>query len=118
MRERFDLAAIKEPCQRRQVAAMRLEQLSADGRAELLDETIVAVAGDIKEELARQTIAISMQPDRGQPEQLVAGRDAAAIDNLGAIDDADDEASQIIFAARIETRHFRGLAADQRTAGF
>ncbi len=57
-----------------------------------------------------------MEPGRGQAEDDVAGRDAAAVDDGVALDRAHGEARQIVVAARIHAGHLGGLAADQRAA--
>ena len=40
----------------------------------------------------------------------------APIDDPLALDDADDEAGDVVFAVGVEAGHLRGLAADQRAA--
>ena len=54
------------------------------------------------------------------PEDAQAEQEVARGDGLGqqraALDRADGEAREIIVAFRVETRHFRGLAAEQRAA--
>ena len=57
-----------------------------------------------------------MQTIRGHADDHIARLDLTAIDNLAAIDHADNETGQIILALRIKARHFRGLATDQGAA--
>ena len=55
-------------------------------------------------------------PDGRQADQHVAGRDAAPVDQPVALDAADDEAGDVVFAVGVEAGHLRGLAAEQRAA--
>ena len=58
-----------------------------------------------------------MQSVRRQPENHISNSDLASIDDLAAIDHADDATRQIVFAAAIHSRHLRCLATDQRAVG-
>ena len=64
----------------------------------------------------RQRVAVGVQAGRGHADQHVAGRDRPAVDQPRAVDDADDEAGEVVFAVGVEARHLRGLAAEQRAA--
>ena len=46
-------------------------------------------------------------------EQSVARLDAAAVDHFRAVNDADDEARDVILALAVEAGHLGGLAAEQ-----
>ena len=74
------------------------------------------VAGDFEEQLAGQRVAVGVQAGGGQADEHVAGLDVCAGDELVAIDGADDEAGQVVFAVGVEAGHLRGFAADERAA--
>ena len=57
-----------------------------------------------------------MQPAARERVELVAGLHTAAVDDLVALDGADDEAGDVVVAERVDARHLRGLAADERAA--
>ena len=56
------------------------------------------------------------RPLDGRPIKHVARGNRTAVDDLRAIDGADDEAGDVVFAVGVEARHLRGLAAEQRAA--
>src|SRR2546422_728201 len=58
-----------------------------------------------------------MQAVRHNTKHGIAGLNRAAIDDLVAIDHADDAARQIVLAAPIHSRHLRCLSTDERTPG-
>ena len=58
-----------------------------------------------------------MRAAGGQREQRVAGADRAAVQHAFALDGANAEARQVVFAVIVHVGHFRGFAADQRGAG-
>jgi hypothetical protein len=99
-----------------QVAAVGFHQ----GRAGLLldggDVLRGLVAGNFKQELAGQRIAVGVQAGGGQSDEHVAGLDADAGNHFVAIDGADDEAGQVVFAFGIEAGHLGGFAADEGAA--
>ena len=74
------------------------------------------VAGHFKQQLARQRVAVGVQPGGGQPDQHVARLDARAGDHLVAVHRAHDEARQVVLAVGVEAGHLRRLAADQHAA--
>ena len=57
---------------RLQVAAMHLQQLVAHRRPHCRQHRFRTVPGHFEQQLARQRIAVGVQPVRGQPEQHVA----------------------------------------------
>src|SRR5215472_6497720 len=79
----------------------------------VVDVSLRRVPGDFKEQLARQRIAIGVQPVRGQTQQQVPGFHVSSVNDLAFIGNTHDESGQIVFAFRIEAGHLRGLAADQ-----
>ena len=84
---------------------------------ELAARAIVhAEPGDVEYDAARERVAVGVQAGRRQADQHVAGRDAPAVDQSLALDDADDEAGEVVFAVGVEARHLGGLAAEQRAA--
>jgi hypothetical protein len=58
-----------------------------------------------------------MDAGGGQAQHHVARHDVAARQEGAALGGPDAEARQIVIRAVVETRHFGGLAADQRAAG-
>ena len=80
------------------------------------DRVAGRMPGDLEQQLARQRIAVGVQAGGGQAEQHVAGTDLRAGEQALALDRADDEAGQIVFAGGVEAGHLGGLAADQRAA--
>ena len=54
-----------------------------------------------------------MQSRGRQRQQNVSRRDRFAVDDLLAIDYADDKAGDIVFTLLVKTRHLRGLATQQ-----
>ena len=50
------------------------------------------------------------------PISTVACANGPAVDDAGAIDDADDEARDVVFAVGVEAGHLRGFAAEERAA--
>src|SRR5262249_57897628 len=58
--------------------------------------------------------AVGLETDRGQPEGDVARGDARAVEDLLAIDDADDRARDVVLPRRVEARHLRRLTAEER----
>ena len=99
-----------------QVAAVGLHQRGAGLVLEGVDVLVGLVLGDFEEELAGERVAVGVQAGGGQADEDVAGLDFCAGDQLGAVDDADDEAGQVVFAVGVEAGHLRGFAADERAA--
>ena len=63
--------------------------------------------------------AVGMHAGGGEAEDDVAGRARrVAGDQRAALDRADREAGEIVVALGVHAGHLRGLAADQRAAGF
>ena len=59
-----------------------------------------------------------MHPGRGKPDHGIADRDIASRQQRAALGRADRKTGEVVVAVLVEARHFRGLAADQRAAGF
>ena len=98
------------------IAAVRAEERRAGF---LLDRGYILrglVAGHFKEELARERVAVGVEAGGGQPDEHVAGLDAGAGNHFVAVDRADDEAGQVVFAVGVEAGHLRRLAADEHAA--
>ena len=100
----------------RQVRAVRLEQRLADGACPARHVAVDRRARALEHDPPRQRIAVGVQPGRGHADQHVADGDRAAVDQPLAIDDADDEAGEVVLAVGVEARHLGGLAAEQRAA--
>ena len=74
------------------------------------------VAAHLEEQLARQRVAVGVQPGGGHPDEHVARLDARAGNHLVAIDRAHNEPGQVVLAVGVEAGHLRRLAADQHAA--
>src|SRR5690349_17522048 len=66
--------------------------------------------------LADQRVTVRMRAGGGEAEHRVTRLHAAAVENPVLFHDADTEAGEVEVAVRIHPRHFRSLAADERTA--
>ena len=99
-----------------EVAAVGLHQGSAGFFLERVDVLLGLVLRDFEEELAGERVAVGVQAGGGEADEDVAGMDFGAGDQLGALDDADDEAGEVVFAVGVEAGHLRGLAADEGAA--
>ena len=73
---------------------------------------------DVLDDLAHQREAVGVNARGGKPDHGVAGRDIAARQQRAALGRADRKAAEIVVAVLVEPGHLRGLAADQRAAGF
>ena len=51
-----------------------------------------------------------------ETDQSIARHDRPPIDDALAVDNADDEAGEVVFAVGVEARHLRGLTAQKRAA--
>ena len=76
----------------------------------------MVVAELVEEDAARERVAVRVQADRGQADQDVALAHGLAVDEILRVDDAEDEAGDVVVVVAVEARHLRGLAADQRAA--
>ena len=74
------------------------------------------VAGDVEHQLAGQRIAVGVQSGGGQADEHVAHLHVFAGEDLFALDGADDEAGEVVFALGIEAGHLGGFAADEGAA--
>ena len=68
-------------------------------------------------DLADQRIAVGMRAGRGNADQHVTLGHGRAVQQLVLLDGGHREAGQVVFPGGVHVRHFRRLAADQRTAG-
>ncbi len=59
-----------------------------------------------------------MHARRGEPDHRVAGLDIVPRQQRAAFGGADRKAAEVVIAVLVQSGHFGGLAADQRTAGF
>jgi len=88
-------------------------QLVADFAFDFVYVGVVGVSGNFKQQLAGQRVSVGVQAVGGQAQDYVSGLDGDSGDDAAALDHSDDEAGQVVFAFRIETRHFGGFATDQ-----
>ena len=96
---------------------MDLKQLLGDRAAELGDARIRPEAPPLEEYLAGQRISVRVQTGGGQPDEHVPRGDPRTVDDVLALDHADDEPRQVVLARLVEVGHLGRLAADQRAAG-
>ena len=81
-----------------------LEQLVGHGPAQLVDEGVGRQAGVLEDDLPRQAVAVGMQARAGQADDLVAGADVAAVEDVLPLDDPDAEPGQVVFARPCRSR--------------
>ena len=80
---------------------MGVEKLVGDGPAQFVDVGLGCQAGVVEDDLARQAEAVGVQARAGQPDDLVAGPDVAAVEDVLPLDDPDAEPGQVVFALLI-----------------
>src|SRR5690606_38395380 len=80
------------------------------------DVEIGRTAGAIVD-AADQRITIGVRATGGDADEYVAGAHLRAVEQLRLLHRADGETGQVVLARWVHVRHFRGLAADQCTAG-
>ena len=71
------------------------------------------VAGDLKEELAGERVAVGVEAGGRQSDEDVAGLNVCAGDHFVAVDCANDEASEVVFAVGIEAGHLGGFTPNE-----
>ena len=76
------------------------------------------VPGHLEKQLAGQRVAIGVQSGRRQADQHVARADRPPRNQGVLFDPAHHRSGQIVLACRVQPRHLRGFAANQRTAVF
>src|SRR5262245_45656257 len=115
VRQALDHAVVfDQPFERGQIAFMGLQQLFGDGAAEFGHILVEFISGGAEEQLARQAVPVGVQTRRRQPDHYVALRDARAVDDPVAVDHADDEAREVVFAVGVKSGHLGRLAPEQR----
>src|SRR6202012_3098188 len=72
----------------------------------------------LEDELAGKRVAVGVQAGGRQPDENVTLADTFPGNQFVAIDDADDEAGQVVFSVGVEAGHLRGFAADERASIF
>jgi len=87
----------------------RLTQCSA---LEVLIKTRIAALDDFPD----QRVAVTVRAAGGQSDQHAVLVDTGSVDQLIALDRTNRKARQIVLACAVHSRHFSGLAADQRTS--
>ena len=113
---RYAFAIRQQTLHRRPVAFVCLHQLVADFAFEFVDVGLGRVMANFKQQLAGERVAVGVQAIRGQTQNHIANLDLLSRDDAFALNHADDESSQIVFAFGIEARHLRRFAANQGTA--
>ncbi len=67
--------------------------------------------------MAGEGVAVGVEAGGGEADEDVAGADRLAVEEGGAVDDADDGADQVVVLAVVEAGHLGGLAADEGATG-
>src|SRR5205085_2678522 len=98
VRQPLDDPAVEQAFERAEVAAVRLQQLARRRGAQLFDVGVGPVAGDLEHQLARQAVAVRVQAYGRQRQQHVARSYGFTVDDARAVNDADDEACDVVFA--------------------
>src|SRR5271154_3008425 len=93
---------------------MSPHEFVADFVLDLADESLRGITRDFKKQFASQRVSIRVQAIRRQAEDAIPHLHVFAADNALALDHSDNESGKIVLAFGIESRHFRGLASDQR----
>src|SRR5205085_4487345 len=65
-------------------------------------------------DLPRQRVTVGVQTGRGVADQLIAGRDAVAVQRLVFFDHAYDRTGEIVVSGLVEVRQLRRLPTGQR----
>src|SRR3984957_12062283 len=108
-----DALRVQHFFQRRPVTFVGAHQLVADFVFDFVDVGFRRITRDLEQEFASEGISVGVQAVRGQAENDVADLHVFAGDDAVALDHADDEAGEVIFAVGLKAGHFGGLAADQ-----
>ena len=102
----------------RRIAGVRFEQFRANLVSNLRDIRLRLQLGHFKHQLPRERVSVGVQTYGGQCQQGVSRLHRLAGQKPLAFDGAYNESGQIVFSRRIEARHLRRLAADQRATRF
>ena len=94
-----------------------LEQLLAEGAAELLDVRRQRHAVDLEQHLAGQRVAVGVQAGRAHGDHDVAGADPVGPEHLVGLDHTDAGRGQVVVAVRHHAGVLRRLATEQRATG-
>ena len=95
---------------------MRRQQRVANGRAQLRHERVGRQAGDLEADRRASEYPFVCRPADGRPISTSPGRIAVPSISFAPIDDADDEAGDVVFTVGVEAGHLGRFAADQRAA--
>jgi phosphoribosylformylglycinamidine cyclo-ligase len=117
VRERVNRALLDKRQQLLEVRDVRLQEnvsCFADSRKNRLR----VVSEFLEEDAASERVAVRVESDGRKADQDVALAHRFSVDEVFRVDDADDEPGDVVVIVAIKTRHFRGLAADERTAVF
>ena len=80
---------------------------------ELVDVVVGAIAGDFKEELAGEGVAVGMEAIGWYADEDVTDLDVFAGDDFVAVDCADDGSGEVVLAIGVEAWHLGGFSADE-----
>src|SRR6202008_4143594 len=106
IREPLDRVTTEELDSESRVNFSRPQQLVREGAAELRDAPIELQFAAVQQGFARERKAVGMEAvDR------VARAYRAGLRYFAPFGDADGEPGQVVFAALVDARHLRGLAA-------
>src|SRR5207247_1622874 len=102
VREAFDEIALDERPHGAQVRTVRREQRVGDRRAKLGDERVGPQAAGVEQDPAGKGIAVGVKTGGRETDQSIARHDRPPIDDALAVDNADDEAGEVVFAVGVE----------------
>ncbi len=94
-----------------------LEELFAEGAAELVDMRRQAHLADLEQHLAGQGVTVGMQTRRPHREDDVARTDPIRPENLLRLDHTDTGRGDVVVTVRHHTRMLGGLTAQESTPG-
>ena len=98
------------------VDAGRLEELLAEGAAELVDVPVERPPG-VLDDLAHERVAVGVQARAGHPQHHVAGADALRTEHRGILHDPGRGTGDVVLVRLEQARVLGGLATDEGDAG-
>src|SRR5690606_41376458 len=99
-----------ESVDRGHVATEYTEQNLADRYVEIRERIVDPDYETVEEYASEERIAVRVEPVRGEPDERIALPDAVLARAPVLLDDAHEEAGQVVGARRVEVRHLRRVA--------
>ena len=98
------------------VIRVDLQQFATEGEFHAGRGFVQRQAHLFEEHLAGERVAVGVEAVAAQADDDIAGADFGAVEEFGAVHDADDGASDIVFAFLIHAGHLGGFTADEGAA--